>query len=125
MLTYSIFFGLLSIRWVHNDMENQYNLIYVIEGACVFVLILAGNLIYSFDFITSKIQKIWKFVFPIVILDFILGVVIDSIYGKHAHNASSELKSIALILLVATYSPTFLAHYKIGYGKEADNDMPV
>jgi hypothetical protein len=122
MLVYTIAFGLLSIAFVYDDVENKYNVIYVLEGIFIFLLVFIGNLIYSLDFITQKIRMIWKFAFPIIILDFVVSDIIDDIYGKHAQNKSVELMSLATLLNIALFLPTFWAHYKIGYGKKAEMD---
>jgi hypothetical protein len=122
MLAYTIAFGLLSAHFVYNNVENRYHTIFIIWTAIYYVMIFAGNLIYSLDYITPKIRKIWKFIFPIVILEFIFSLIIDTMYAKNAQNASVEVKSIAPILSFAIFFPTFWAHYKIGYGKEVDDD---
>jgi len=118
MFAYTIVFGLLSAHFVYNDVKNQYCISFIIWDGVYYALVLGGNLIYSLDFSTFKIRKIWKFVFPIVILGFVVGGIIDSIYGRHAHNASIQMQATAWILGFVTFFPTFLAHYKIGYGKE-------
>jgi hypothetical protein len=123
MFAYTIFFGLLSAHFVYNDVKNQYCISFIIWDGIYYVLVLGGNLIYSLDFSTFKIRKVWKFIFPIVVLGFVVGGIIDSIYGRHAHNSSIQMQAVVWILGFATFSPTFWAHYKIGYGKEADDGV--
>jgi hypothetical protein len=119
MLAYTVGFGLLSVEFVRDDLENHYNLIYIIEGAVCYSLIFIGNLIYAFNFANSKIRMIWKFLFPIIILDFIGGGIIDSIYGKSAKDDGAVFSLFVWIVSILLFFPTFKAAYMIGYGKEA------
>ena len=118
MLVYTIFFGLLSIGFVRDNFENRYHVAYVVWTAVFYGLILTGNLIYSLDCINPTIRKIWKLVFPVIILQFVSSDIVDILYGSHAHKTSLALACIVGMIDFALFFPTFLAHYKIGYGKE-------
>jgi hypothetical protein len=124
MLAYTIIFGLLSVRFIFTEFQNEYHLVYIILEIICCGLILGGNLIYSFDFANPTIRKIWKYVFPIVVLEFVSSGIVDSIYGKYGQKADAKLLSAIVVWVIyfAFYFPTFYAHYKISYGKEADND---
>lgn len=117
MFAYAICFGLLSITYVHNNVTNAYSKFFIVWSGIFYIAVFAGNLIYSFNLITLKIQNLWKFVFPIVILEFIFSAIIDLLYSKQAQGKGFGLKSIALVITIVLFLPTFWAHYKIGYGK--------
>lgn len=124
MLAYTIVFGLLSVSFVHNNVENRYHIIYIIWSAIFYILVFAGNLIYSIGLLNLKIRKIWKLIFPIIILEFIFSDIVDFLYGTHVRNADESMKTIAVILDFALFFPTFWAHYKISYGKEGEPNFP-
>ena len=121
MLVYTIIFGLLSIGSVRNDVWNQYHIAFIIWDAVCFGLIFTGNMIYSLDYISPIIRKLWKLIFPIVILQIISGAIEDFIYGK---NINHEVASgcIAWTISFVLFIPTIRAHYLIGYGNEVNVD---
>jgi hypothetical protein len=103
MLVYTIVFGLLSIAFVNNNFENGYSPYFVYWSGVFYVLVFLGNFIYSIGLLSLKIQTTWKFIFPIIIVEFILSFIIDIVYGPHAHRAGVVKESMALVLGVAIF----------------------
>jgi hypothetical protein len=122
MLAYTVGFGVFSVGCIYNDVDNHYNPIFIIEDTVCFALIFIGNLIYTFNLINSKIRTIWKFIFPIVILNFIIGLVIDSTFGKDSQVGGIALSVFAWVVAFILFLPTIRAQYTIGYGKETPAD---
>jgi NhaP-type Na+/H+ or K+/H+ antiporter len=88
-----------------------------------FGIIFLGNLIYSLNRINPTIRKIWKLVFPIVILQWVFSGIADSVYGTLTHDGGVVFGCIVWIIDFAFFFPTFRAHYLIGYGKKVIDDI--
>ncbi len=115
MLVYTIIFGLLCVMFFYNDIENEYHVAYIAWSGIAFIIVFVGNLIYSLNRATPLIRKIWKVIFPVVVLDFIVGEVIDSNFGAHAHAMPSLVDVLKWIIGFALFFPSFRAHYLLGY----------
>ena len=121
MLAYTILLGLaalLSHFYGNKDSTIQYPLAYKIwEEFISVVLLFAGNLFYSFGYITPLLRKAWKFVFPILILHFVVsGILHFANNTRPVGPAIAVLTSIAMLVL---FFPTFRAHFLLGYGDVA------
>jgi hypothetical protein len=117
MLAYTVFFAIMSVIGVLDDVyDSHYYAIYCVAGALFFVAIFAGNLLYSLNFTTPRIRTIWKFIFPLVVLYFLVSGLVDQFIGSGG--PAPLIKDCIIWLIVfALYLPSFWAHYKIGYGK--------
>lgn len=118
MLIYSICFGLLSIFFVITDIQNDYPVAFCLWSAVYHGLLFVGNLLYSFNLITQGVRKIWKGVFPLVILAFLFDNIFDIINGPHVHQEGTITIILLCLLTIFLFLPTFKAHYAIGFGKE-------
>ena len=123
MLAYTIVFGLLSILFGRDDFE-QYPMAYAALCGLLSFLIFIGNLVYSLNYVTPVIRTIWKFVFPLVVLHFIVTGVVDVRFGKNAPHNVSVLAIVAGVIAFALFLPTFRAHFLLGYGVPRLRDSP-
>ena len=121
MLAYTVIFGLLSIHFVYNDFTNEYSLIIPAWASICYIVMFAGNLLYSLNRVPSFFRIPWKIVFPILVLQFLFSFYYDSQHGKHAQRASATSYAIVSVIGVLLFLPTFRAHFLIGYGKQADD----
>jgi hypothetical protein len=117
MLTYTIIFSLLSVSFVYNDF-GQYAMAFTAFQGVVYFVIFTGNLLFSMSYISPFIRALWKFVFPLVVLDFIGTGIIDICYGKHAHHSTPALIVTACVIDFVLFFPTFRAHFLLGYGHD-------
>jgi hypothetical protein len=118
MLVYTIIFGLLFVSGAYDQLKSGDSFAYVAWGCVMDVVILAGNIFYSFSYSPPIIQTAWKIVFPIVVLDFLATQIVALFYGKETQHASITLLIFALALIYVISIPTFKAHYSLGYGKQ-------
>jgi tetratricopeptide (TPR) repeat protein len=116
MLGYTIFFAVLSGLFVRDDLSNRYPVAYTAWSAFIYAVIFAGNALYSLGRVTPLIRAAWKFVFPIVILQFAVSGIVDSRFGKHAHDFTTTVAVLSWIAGFALFFPTFRAHFLLGYG---------
>jgi hypothetical protein len=116
MLVYTILFGLLSVFFVQNDLNNRYPVACTALSTLIYVVIFAGNVLYSFGRATPLLRTVWKFVFPIVVLQFVLSGIVDLRFGKHAHDFTATVAVLSWIAGVALFFPSFRANFLLGYG---------
>lgn len=115
MLGYTLFFALLSISCVHDDITKQYPLIFTVwDGFCFFIF-FSGNLLYSLNRVPAYIKSLWKIVFPILVFHFVLSGIYDF---QHDNNINMIEVMITWVIGSLFFLPTFRAHYLIGYRAE-------
>ncbi len=116
MLVYSIIFLLLSILFVANDISNEYNLVYIIWMSINYILINTGNILFTIDRKIKGVQKVWKVLFPIFLVNLIISLIIDQKYGANSSPDDSLILNIStLIIVIALFFPAFRANFKWAY----------
>jgi hypothetical protein len=123
MLVYTFLYGIICVFGVRDNVQRCYPIIFTIWSVLYYLLIFIGNLIYSLDAITLPVRKIWKLIFPIIIIGCILDISMSFVYGKGIRETSVQILVIGLIIYLALLFPTFWAHCKLGYGKETNPDV--
>jgi len=93
-------------------------LAYIIWSGVAYIAVFAGNLIYSINHATPMIRKIWKIIFPVVVLDFVVGGVMDSNFGNSANTMHPLIDVLVWFIGFALFFPSFRAHYLLGYKKQ-------
>jgi tetratricopeptide (TPR) repeat protein len=118
MLTYTIVLGLgilLMELFYHNPVPNRDPLVYTVWSDSALVVLFAGNLLYSFGRVTKRLRTIWKFVGPIVILQFIVSGVVDVHLHKHASPLTPAVAVASWITMLLLFFPSFRANFLLGY----------
>jgi hypothetical protein len=123
MLIYTIIFTLLSVSFIRSDITNQYPFI-VTTWACIcYIVMFVGSLLYSLNRVPSSFRTPWKFVFPILVLQFVFAFIYDLLNGRHPHGVSISREVVFFIIGIVLFFPTFRAHCLIGYGKVKNDDV--
>jgi len=118
MFIYSIVFLLLSIIFTYNDISNNYWWYFTVWMIIIYIAINVGNFLYSINFRSRIIQKVWKVIFPLVVISLILSIIIDEKYGKNSATDDSLLVYIiAATLGLAILSPALIANFQLAYKK--------
>jgi hypothetical protein len=112
MDAYTIGFAALCVLFVRDDVQLHYPLAWVAVGVLVWLLVLVGNTIYTFQCATAYIAKIWRAIFPMILLYLVSSCVMDEIKDPSDRPIAIVAAPIALALLW----PALLANYLIGYG---------
>lgn len=112
MAAYTIVFAVLCVLFVQDDVQLHYPLAWVAVGVLVWLLVLAGNTIYTLRCANSGIARIWRAVFPLILLYIVSSCVVDEIRDPSDVPTALLAAPIALALLW----PTLLANYLISYG---------
>ena len=108
MLTYTIVLGLgilLMELFYHNPVPNRDPLVYTVWSDSALVVMFAGNFLYSFGRVTSRLRTIWKFVGPIVVLQFIVS----------ASPLTPAVAVASWITMLLLFFPSFRANFLLGY----------
>jgi tetratricopeptide (TPR) repeat protein len=101
----------------HSESPNRYPFVYRIwEEFVSTVLLFAGNFLYSFGYVTSLVRRVWKFVFPILVLQFITSGFLACYYPSRTPAPAPLVIAFAWIVLTILFLPTFKAHWSLGYG---------
>jgi hypothetical protein len=79
MAAYTIGFAALCVLFIRDDLQLHYPLAWVFVGVLVWLLVLAGNVIYTLHCATTRIARIWRTVFPLTLLYLVSSCVIDEI----------------------------------------------
>lgn len=120
MLAYTIGLGLFAVLvhfYGHHDSTTRYPLAYRIwETFVTTILLFAGNLLYSFGYVTPLLRKIWKFVFPILVLQFVISGILQFYFPDPSQPAKPVVAVLATITMIALFFPTLRAHFLLGYG---------
>ncbi len=118
MFIYSIVFLLLSIIFTYNDISNNYWWYFTVWMIIIYIAINVGNFLYSINFRSRIIQKVWKVIFPLVVISLILSIIIDEKYGKNSATDDSLLVYIITATLgLAILSPALIANFQLAYKK--------
>jgi hypothetical protein len=115
ILVYSIIFLFLSVLIVQNDIENKYHPIYVIYFIVNYLFLNLGNILYSFKFNVSFLQRYWKIFANLFVLNLIFSILVDDTYGAHASKAGIIMQVVNFIIVVCICLPAFIANYRIAY----------
>ena len=119
MFIYSVIFLLLSILFVSNDISNNYWWYFIAWMIINYIIINLGNFLYSLNLRSRTIQTVWKVVFPLTIISFILSIIIDQKHGKNSSPDDGILVYIVTVILVlAILSPAFIANFRMAYKKD-------
>lgn len=119
MLVYSILFIPLSILLVVNDISNNYYWIYILWMIVSYTLMNIGNFLYTFNYNFNSIRKLWRFVFPLILITFFASMVVDNKFGKNSSpDDSLILNFITFIICLLLFFPAFLANYKLALEKK-------
>ena len=117
MVLYALIFLAMAVSANSDNFEIGYNIILIIWSILLDVFIVAGNFIYAFGISNTTINKVWKYVFPIMVLDFFVFLILDTVIPKDTKNDSVVLFMVATIAATIIYFPAFWANYKLGYSK--------
>ena len=116
MLVYSIIFILLSIEFIDNDISNKYSLFYSVWMALSYLMINTGNLLFVFDKNAKDIKRVWRILFPIFIINFVVSLIIDQKYGDNSSPDDGLLLNLVIFIIGAIiFFPSFRANYKLAY----------
>ncbi len=119
MLVYSILFIPLSILFVVNDISNNYYWIYIFWMIISYTLMNIGNFLYTFNYNLNSIRKLWKIVFPLILITFFASMVVDNKFGKNSSpDDSLILNIITFIIGLLLFFPTFLANFMLALEKK-------
>jgi len=126
MFAYSVCFALVSAGAVFDNFAQGYFIIYNIWSAFFYAAVSAGNILYSMRYSSGWVRRSGKVIFPLLILDFIVGWIVDSVYGESAKMPSSWIREVVLLVVtLAVFFPTLRAHYLIGYTNQPpDSPLP-
>ena len=115
MIFYSFVFAYIMVLANIDNIEIGYNIL-IIRWCIIFdTIVVTGNFVYAFNYTNGKIKKIWRFVFPILILHFSLMLYLDSTIPEDVQGETTLLIIISTFFAVLTFLPTFWAHYKLAY----------
>jgi len=121
MLAYTIGFCWFYIVAGRRDFTSWHLIVFTVWDWICDILTFVGNLLFSLNCVPPAIRRPWRVVFPILVLEFLVNWIYDSLYGT-SRDSSVALSVFVWTVCVLLYVPTFWANYKIGYGKEADFD---
>ena len=122
MLTYTICLmvvGVLLQFYGHDGSSRRDPLVYKIFEAVVTILLFAGNLLYAFAYVTPLVRTAWKFVFPLVVLVFVVGGYRGLDFSNSAHPLQPTPAVLGCIAMLALFFPSFRANFLIGYADVA------
>jgi hypothetical protein len=118
MLSYSLVFIYLSYSFIENDINNDYELTYIIWNGAIYVFFNTGNFIFIFSKESHSAKRIWKLLFPLALVGVVASIIIDSKYGSTASDNESLLQTIiAFSIAIALLTPSVMVNYKLAYGK--------
>lgn len=119
MFVYSVVFFLLSILFISNDISNNYWWYFTTWMIIIYFFINLGNFLYSFNYRPRKIKEIWKVIFPLIVISFVISIIIDEKFGKNSSKDDSLIVYIiTAILFIAFLSPVLIANFKLAYRKD-------
>ena len=117
MLAYLVFFMCLTFISVKNDVENEYPFYYVFLGSFSYMVFNAGILIYAINVRHEAIRGAWKYIFPYLIVYFVVSYVIDCVFGIYADLRPIGILLDVVIFIFATilFFPAFRASFILAY----------
>lgn len=119
MIVYAIIFGLILIFGIYADFVNKYSIAYNVAvgvwDSLIFAVIFFGNLTYALNRVRPVLQKVWRFVLMVVVMDFVIGLIHTALFDHEFQRRELHMKITIFVLSFALYVPTFLAHYRIAY----------
>ena len=119
MLGYTIFLGLvLVLSGVHTSHKPPHHHPFAYEAISTLVVILmfAGNILYSFGWVTPLLRRIWKFVFPLLVLSFVVSGILSFYFDKHDYPLTPAIIILTSITGTVLFFPSFWANFLLGYG---------
>jgi tetratricopeptide (TPR) repeat protein len=119
MLGYTILLGLvlaLSIFHARHKPSQHHPIAYEAISTLAVILMFAGNILYSFGWVTPLLRRIWKFVFPFVVLSFIVSGILNFYFDKHDYSLTPAVIVLTSITAAALFFPSFWANFLLGYG---------
>lgn len=116
MLAYTIASGLL---WVLGSVDdfNEHSPAFILWSAVNDFILFMGNLLFSLRRVPAWLGTIWKVMFPLLILNYILIGIYVSQHESVFRNAHSFVLIFTWLIVLVLIAPTFWAHYIIAYGK--------
>jgi tetratricopeptide (TPR) repeat protein len=112
LVSFVIFIGLYS----RHRPSHHHPIYYEVISSLSIILMFAGNFLYSFAYITPFVRRVWRFVFPVVVLSCVVGLIVSLYFDKSDHPTSPIAKGMALVITVALFLPSFRANFLLGYG---------
>jgi tetratricopeptide (TPR) repeat protein len=118
MLGYTIilvsFVVLVSLYGRHRP-SHHHPIYYEVISSLSIILMFVGNFLYSFGYVTPLLRRVWQFVFPMIVLSCAVGLIVSLYINKSDHPVSPTAKTVALIITVALFFPSFRANFLLGY----------
>jgi|WetSurMetagenome_2_1015567.scaffolds.fasta_scaffold00598_9 hypothetical protein len=119
MFAYSVVFLVFSILFISNDISNNYWWYFTTWMIIIYICVNLGNFLYSMNRRPRTVQSVWKVIFPLIIISFILSIIIDEKYGKNSSTDDSLLVYIiTAMIFTAVLLPAFIANFKLAYNKD-------
>ena len=112
LVSFVVFVGLYS----RHQASHQHSIYYEVISSLSIILMLAGNFLYSFGYITPVLRRVWQLVFPFVMLSCVVGLIVSLYFDKENRPVSAIAKGMALITTIALFFPSFRANFLLGYG---------
>lgn len=118
MLAYSIAIALsviLAAVFGDNKHQHQYPVAYQALSAIAVILMIAGNFLFAFAWVTPLLRKLWKFAFPLVLISFVTEGALGFI-EKDDQSLPLTAKVLGWITMCIIFFPSFRANFLLGYG---------
>ncbi len=117
MIVYSFVFACFDVSANIDNFEIGYHISIIVWCISFDTVINIGNFLYAFNYSHEVLPKIWRFVFPILILHIAVMGYLDSTVPQDVKHESTVFTIAAFVLYVFFLLPTLWANYKLGYGK--------
>lgn len=115
MLAYTCALILLVVlTGIYGPHKHHHSLAYNALTNGYTIVLLVGNLLYSFSCFTALVRKIWKFAFVFGIIGFVTDGFVSTFIDRKPDGPIEPW--VIIVLMTAFLFPSFRANFLLGYG---------